>query len=246
VLCLTVWCLSGKAGRSTHAVSPSGEDAAAAQQAATPEGTAAAAAAAAGTQVSPGVPGQGQETHSSTTMLLQAASPADKSAARVEEEAAPGSVQQQPRQSASKRRGPATALSRLAKLIRSSPGITPTQHASAGSAQQAQCTPAVPAAGAHMPIAEAYRPSVSSDIARQQYLDQQMPQLLQDDALLAEQTCQEDVGVRQAAALGSGGPQETADQATTAAGAVEPAKSYQGLPSCSLWLTAFLRSMMAA
>ncbi|KAL0024592.1 hypothetical protein WJX77_001215 [Trebouxia sp. C0004] len=115
---------------------------------------------------------------------LQDASPAASPAA--------GSAEPQARHSGSKWRCPPTALSRLSKLARSSPGVTLPQRLSA---QQVQHSTAVLAAAAvgvqaakeHTELAD------SPDVAKQQSREEQCKQPQQHEACLAKRLPPEDM-----------------------------------------------------
>ena len=140
----------------------------------------------------------------------------------------------QARHSGSKWRRPPTALSRLSKLARSSPGVALPQRLSA---QQVQHSPAVlaPAAAAAIGVhaaegnIEASGLADTPNVAKQQSHEEQCTQPQQQEACLAQQLAPEDMQHVQMQAAGS--VKEPASGLAAAAALAEPGRSARNWPS---------------
>ncbi len=215
----------------------------AAQQAAPlpdPHGSAAADTAAADTAglTQAQLSAQAHAPHAASVGTLEDASSADNAmppASATAASPAAGSAEAQARHSGSKWRRPPTALSRLSKLARSSPGIALPQRASA---QQVQHTPAVPApaaaaVGVHTAEGnmDASGLADTPDVAKQQSHEEQCTQPQQQEACLAKQLPPEDMQHVQMQAAGSVHEPVSGLTAAAAASLAEPGRSARNWPS---------------
>jgi len=172
--------------------------------------------------------------HAASVGTLRDASSADNATPAASATAASPAAEPaeaQARQSGSKWRHPPTALSRLSKLARSSPGSAPPQRVSA---QQVQHSPAAPAA-AGLQAAEEHTDvngaADSPDVAKQQRREEQCTQPQQQEACLAKQLPPEDMQRVQMQAAGSRKLQEPGPGLTAAAASLaKPGRSARNWP----------------
>ncbi len=179
---------------------------------------------------------QAHAPHAASAGTLEDASSADNATPPTSAPAASpaaGSAEAQARHSGSKWRRPPTALSRLSKLARSSPGVALPQRASA---QQVRHIPVVPPAAAAVGVHAAERNTDASgladtpDVAKQQSQEEQCTQPQQQGACLAKQLPPEDMQHVQTQVAGS--VQEPAPALTAAAASLaEPGRSAHNWPS---------------
>ncbi len=199
-----------------------------------PHGSAAADTAAAGTaglaQAQLGAQAHGP--HAASVGTLEDASSADNAtppASVTAASPAAGAAEAQARHSGSKWRRPPTALSRLSKLARNSPGVALPQRASAQQAQHSPAVPSPPAVGvqAAKGNTDASGLADSSDVAKQQSREEQCTQPQQQEACLAQQLLPEDMQhVQMRAADDVVNLQEPASGLTAAAASLaEPGRS---------------------
>ena len=183
---------------------------------------------------------QAPAPHAASVGALQDASSADNAtppAAATAASPAAGSAEPQARHSGSKWRRPPTALSRLSKLARSSPGTALPQR---DSVQQVQRSPAVPPAAAPAVGVQAAKEHTdasgladSPDVAKQQSHEEQYTQPEQQEACFAQQLPPKDMQHVQMPAANSINLQEPVPglAAAAAASLAEPGRSARNWPS---------------